>query len=306
MNVLITGGTGTISSGIAKESVKQGHNTYAITRGNHNSRNVKGVRYIQADVWNKEQIKKIMKDLDIDIVVECLVYNCEQLKISLENFSDKCKQYIFISTAGIFNREQGRVSENTKKDVIEWRYTRNKIKCEEYLKKYFKNRKNKFTIIRPFVTYGDYRVPFPITSRENQWTIFERIKNSCPIVACDNVKFAIIHIEDFSYGVVCLFNNKLAFNEDFNIAESNKEVYWDDILNLSGKILNKKINIIHIPLDVFKKVFIDIYDELKWNKTEDLLADDKKIKTVVNDFTQSITIEEGLKSTIKLVIKYLI
>lgn len=300
MNVLITGGTGTISSGIAKESVKQGYNTFAITRGNNSYRNIENVKYIKANVWNKDEMKKVLKNLNIDIVVECLVYNCEQLEISLDNFANRCKQYIFISTAGIYNREKGKVSENvTEKDVFEWEYTKNKIECEEKIKKFFSKRINKFTIIRPFVTYGDYRIPYPIVcSRAYQWTIFERIEKGYPIVGCNNVKFAIVHIEDFSYAVVKLFNNELAYNEDFHIAETGKEIYWDDVIKVAGSLLNKNVNIIHIPLEVFKNVYIEIYDELKWNKTTELLVDDSKIKSVVKEFKQSVTIEKGLQSTI--------
>lgn len=300
MNILVTGGTGTISSGIVEQSVKQGHKTFAITRGNHNTRNIENVTYIKANVYDKDEIKKMLENIDIDIVVECLAYNCNQLKISLENFADKCKQYIFISTAGIFDRKNGKINENTEKNLVEWKYTKDKIECESYLKEFFKNKKSKYTIVRPVVTYGNYRIPYPIVSDRNYlWTLFERIERDCPILACNNVKFSIVHINDFSYAVVKLFNNEQAFNNDFNIAESNKEIYWDEVINVCGKILNKKVNIIHIPLEVFEKIYSkEMYEELKWNKSTELLIDDSKIKSVVNDFKCSVTLEDGMKSTI--------
>jgi len=43
MKVLVTGGTGTISSGIVKKCQEDGIEVYAITRGNNNARNIKGV-----------------------------------------------------------------------------------------------------------------------------------------------------------------------------------------------------------------------------------------------------------------------
>lgn len=45
MRVLITGGTGTISSGLVNESVNRGYDTYAITRGSNNLRNIDGANY---------------------------------------------------------------------------------------------------------------------------------------------------------------------------------------------------------------------------------------------------------------------
>ena len=59
MRVLITGGTGTISSGLVKECVdRDGYEVFAITRGNNKSRNVDNVKYIYADVWNTEDVRK--------------------------------------------------------------------------------------------------------------------------------------------------------------------------------------------------------------------------------------------------------
>ncbi len=299
MNVLVTGGTGIISSGIVEEAVKQGYTVYAITRGIHNYRNVKGASYIMADVWDKKKIKEIMDGLKIDIVVECLVYSPEQLKISLENFAKRCKQYVFISTTAIYSYSKEKLNENAEQNQMKWRYTREKIECEKIIRQYYINVDDKFyTIVRPFVTYGNYRVPFPVISRKNQWTIFERINQNCPIVACKNVKIPIVHIDDFSYATVKLFNNEKAKNEAFHIAEAGKEIFWDDVVKVSAKVLHKKVNIIHVPVELFRKVFYDLYEELKWNKTTEMFVDDKKLKLVIGNFEQKINITKGISKTI--------
>ena len=120
MNVLITGGTGTISSGLVKESVNRGNMTYAITRGTQNVRNISGAIYITADIWNHDDIASKLGDLQFDVIVECLVYDVEQLKISLSNFADRCQQYIFISTAGVYQRiGEKRISENNPKNCTD-------------------------------------------------------------------------------------------------------------------------------------------------------------------------------------------
>lgn len=46
---------------------------------------------------------------------------------------------------------------------------------EESRPKYYKNRV-RYTIIRPTVTYGNYRIPFPIATRTPGWTFFDRMK----------------------------------------------------------------------------------------------------------------------------------
>lgn len=297
MKVLITGGTGTISSSIVKKCVQSGMEVYAITRGKHDFRNIDGVTYIIADVWNREEVKEALKGLRFDVVVECLVYDVAQLQSSLLNFGQLCNQYIFISTSGIYTRNSQniRICEDDEKDFDEWDYTKNKIECEQYLKQHCSEYDFTYTIIRPVVTYGNYRIPFPVATRNPPWTLFQRMLDNKPILACNNVKFSVIHSDDFSSAVVGLFQNPVAENEDFHIADVNGEIYWDDVITEAAKLLKVTPLVIHVPVEAYKLLFREIYDELKWNKSTPMLMDDSKIKKAVPTFKQKIFLDEGIK-----------
>ena len=43
--------------------------------------------------------------------------------------------------------------------------------------------------------------------------------------------------------VVSLFGNEKAFNEDFHITEMKNDIHWDDVIEISGKILGVKPSI---------------------------------------------------------------
>ena len=295
MNILITGGTGTISSGIARESIKRNYETWAITRGNSEYKNIDGVKYIHANVFNQEDLRSKLQGLQFDVVVECLVYNVDQLKISLENFSNICTTYVFVSTAGVYSRDGSkRIKESDEKNCVQWEYSRSKIECDDYLKEYCKKNSLKYIIIRPVVTYGEYRVPFPITTRNPGWTFFQRLKDGRPMLACDNVKCSVIHIDDFSYAVVSLFDNPRAINEDFHIASNEGDIYWDDVIYIAAEKLHVKPHIVHIRIEDIGSIWPEIYNELKWNKSTDFLVDDKKIKDVIPGFEQKVSIENGI------------
>lgn len=298
MKVLITGGTGTISSGLVEEAVNQGYETYAITRGSNNQRNIDGAIYLHADIWNTEDVELKLGELYFDVIVECLAYDVEQLKISLINFSGRCKQYVFISTAAIYNRiNSTRIRESDKKKFTEWSYTKDKIECENYLKDFSNKTGLKYTIVRPTVTYGDYRVPFPIATRTPGWTFFDRMIKGQPILAADNVLFSIIHITDFSKMVVALFNNEKAINEDFHITSNKNDIYWDDVVKMSGKILNVTPKVVHVSENVIKKIWPLIYDEIKYHKNTTQIFEDEKIRKATN-IEAKISIESGIKQTI--------
>lgn len=298
MKVLVTGGTGTISSGIVKALVEAGNETHAITRGNNRKRNIKGVNYIYGDVWNTEFVNSAL-DTNYDVVIECLVYNLAQLKISLSNFSKRCKQYVFVSTAGIYNRNgEERIKEDDEKNLVEWQYTKDKIECENYLINFCHNSGLNYTIIRPTVTYGDFRVPFPVATRNPGWTFFQRMIDGRLMLASDNVKFSVIHIDDFSDMVLELLGNEKAYNEAFHISDNSNDIYWDDVVNVAGDILAITPQIVHVPIEVFRKVYPSVYDELKYNKNMSLVLNDTKIKNVTQKQSK-INIQEGMKRIIE-------
>lgn len=298
MKVLITGGTGTISSGLVQESVNRNYETYAITRGTNNKRNIQGAKYLHADVWNTEHVREAINNLEFDVVVECLALNVEQMKISLENFADKCDQYIFISSVAVYNRVgNNRIKESDKKEFYEWAYAKNKMECEKFLIAYARKTGLKYTIIRPTVTYGDYRIPFPIATRTPGWTFFDRIQKGKLILASNNVLFSVIHIYDFSRMVVSLFENDHAVNEDFHISANGNEIYWDDVINKSAELLHIIPKVVHVHPDVIRKVWPAIYDEITLNKGTTLILDDQKIKNATS-IVAHVDIEKGLKKTI--------
>ncbi len=302
MKILVTGGTGTISSGIVRAAVEAGHTVYAYTRGKHAHRNVEGAISLVGDVWDAEDVARQVGDQVFDVVVECLVYNVEQLKLSLQNWAGRCKQYVFISTSGVYPRNPGgeRVTEDTPSGKLQWSYSANKLACENHLRSYCEQTKLTYTIVRPTVTYGDYRVPFPVVSRKNQWTLFQRILDGKPILSCcdSGIRFSIIHIDDFSRAVAGLFGNPAAVNEAFHISSDGCEYDWDEVIRVCEKSLGVQATILHVPVECFKYTFAYMYDEFRWSKSSSMVLSDQKLKRAVPTFTASVSLEEGLRSTV--------
>lgn len=108
--------------------------------------------------------------------------------------------------------------------------------------------------------------------------LFDRMKKGQIMLASDNVKFSVIHIDDFSKMVVSLFGNEKAFNEDFHITSNENDIHWDDVIEISGKILGVKPQFIHVSANVIQKIWPEIYDELAYNKNLSTILDDSKIK----------------------------
>ena len=303
MRVLITGGTGTISSGLVQEAVNRGYETYAITRGNCEYKNVPGAHYINGDLFNRDSFIKHIQGIYFDVVVECLVFNTEQLMYSLKTFEGLYKQYIFISTAVLEIPDPDfKVSENSRKDYSGREYIQNKIACEEMLADYFRGKTEHYSIVRPFFTYGAYHIRYGADSVWDEYANIYRIKNGLPVVCYKTVKVPLVYIEDFSRGVVSLFDNPQAYSKAFHIAESGKETTWEEVYYLIAKALETRASIIHLPSFLFKIFLPQRYEAIVGERGRTYSVIDSNLKQAVPSFSQNVNNELGVQKTVDNII----
>ena len=302
MKVLLIGGTGTISNEVTKKSIETGYSVYIMNRGRSNRGIDEKVKIIKADV-RKESIadlKSKLNNIVFDVVIDFISYNLDEMKKTLQFIT--CKQYIFISSATVYTPKNNfdKYKETDDKNNKEWIYCINKIQCEKYLKeKAFEDKNFIYTIVRPYVTYDERRIPYQMVPGVDYYTIIDRILKDLPIVVCgDNIKCTVTSSKDFAIGIVGLFQNKKAFNEDFHIT-ADKYTTWKNIIELLANKLNKKAFLIEIPIEYMKglnsnNTNIDIKQVLA-DKSRNMIFDNTKIKEAVSEFSNCSSIEDNIK-----------
>lgn len=305
MKILIIGGTGTLSSPIVDECICRGYEVTMINRGKRNHFINPKAELIKCDINNEEKLKSAVNGRSFDCCIDFLVFNEQQLQRSLRIFTESCHtdQYIFISSAQVYNTSIKGVKEEYSSELIQplWSYSINKVKCEKLLKDYCNTKKINYTIIRPGVTYGDTRIPYGMDPiRGKHWTIIERIKAGKPIITWNNGenKLNLTHVDDFAKGAVGLIGNEAAYNEAFNIV--GDYVYsWKEVLNTIGKIIGREVKTVDIPVDYYALELNEyVRGRLKGGRALDLCCSNAKLKRVVPDFKTTITLEDGIKRTL--------
>ncbi len=310
MTILFLGGTGRLSKDVAKLAVDQGNEVFLLTRGSDFRKQFVDDRYhmIYGDVREKEEAKKIISPYYFDVVVDFLTCNVDHLENTLDIISGKYKQYIFISTCAVYKRRQGEVISEDKTEIGNdyWNYAYDKFLCEKKIKEYFYNRSEVYTIIRPGVTYGNTRIPYPIITQdtEKEYSFLYRIINDQPIAVFDQglIMTTLTHTRDFAKGVVGLMCNNSAFGEAFHIT-SDEKTNWGEVLDDLEDILGKKI----IRLQLRQE---DIYSEIPYYR--DILLGDKglpsqydnsKIKSVVKGLSFDVRLIDGLRETVNYLLE---
>lgn len=302
MKILLIGGTGVLSTDIRELSVKEGHEVYILNRGKSKNKNTnEKVKYIKGDIRRVEHLKEEFKNSYFDVVIDFLSYSRNGIKDTLEIFNNKCDQYIFISSATAYKKTKKgeKITEDYELENPNSEYARGKADCEKYLEENYKITGQKYTIVRPYVTYSDTRIPFAIIPQEKQWSLVKRILNNKPIVLWDNGQAicTLTSTKDFAVGIVGLLKNEKAYNEAFHIT-TDYTLSWYEALQDIGKAIGKQVIIANIPTDFIVNKMPEVKDTLLGDKALDREFDNTKIKDAVPNFNAQIKFEEGIKSTI--------
>ena len=302
MNVLVIGGTGVLSTDVCRLAAEKGFSVYALNRGRRKHLLDPAVQLITADVKNEPAgaVREKLGGLFFDTVIDFIAFTAEDVRKHLEIVSGKCGQFILVSSAAVYKRDGvGRITDESPAGNRQWGYARNKCFCEEKLKESFAEHCKNWTIVRPYVTYNDTRIPYPMNSDDN-WTLINRILHGKPVVVWDDgeARCTITHAKDFAAGAVGLFGNERAYGQSFNTT-SDCVRSWKKILEEVVEAAGCKADIEQIPLSRI----VALLPEYRWfteaNKEVDMIIDSGKLRTVVPESGAGIPFEQGIRGTVE-------
>lgn len=301
MKLLIIGGTGVLSGAVAREAIKQGIDVYILHRGTKPHLIPKGVKSLIADARDAHRVVTVLDGMIFDSLIDFICYNKPQLIHSYQLFHKYTRQYIFISTACVYDTSlPGMKSEDAPKVLKSWLYSKEKWECEKYLMNESKKSGIPYTIIRPAVTYDDTRIPYGITPVYGyHWTLIGRALSNKPIITWDGGKarWNLMRVEDFAIGVVATVGNSKAYNNAFNV--SGDDAYsWQDVLDALAKAINHPVKTIDISSQEYKRLYSSRSGEIS-GRAHDSIIDNSKIKQLAPSFQTHISLEEGVMMVVE-------
>lgn len=307
MRALFIGGTGTISSAITALAPQCGFELYLLNRGNRTELVPEGVKVIQADINNEEDVREKLKDMTFDVVAEFIAFDVDALKRDVRLFKGRTKQYIFISSASAYQKPLSSpfITESTPLSNPYWEYSRNKIAGEEYLMKEYRENGFPITIVRPSHTYGDFSIPTAIHGKNGSFSVIDRIRNGKKIIVHGDGSslWTLTHNTDFAKAFVGLMGNPHAIGEAVQIT-SDESLTWNQIYEIIGSALGVKPQIVHIPSDILIKSNPDLMGSLLGDKSHTVIFDNSKIKRLVPGFTATVRFDQGVRSSLQYILSH--
>lgn len=309
MRILFIGGTGTISTAITKQLLENtNHQLYLINRGNRNDKLSDRVHLIQADINHEEEVASKIKDLHFDVVADFIAFVPSQLERDYRLFEGKTKQFIFISSASAYQKPLSdyRITEGTPLSNPYWEYSRNKIACEDFLMKKYRENGFPVTIVRPSHTYDERSVPLGVHGANGSWQVIKRIMDGKPVIIHGDGTslWTMTHNSDFAKGFIGLMGNLHAIGEAVQIT-SDESLTWNQIYKSIADNLGVALKPYYVPSDFLDAVGnYDLKGGLIGDKSNSVVFDNSKLKRLVPSFVATTRFDEGIAQTLHHVLTH--
>jgi nucleoside-diphosphate-sugar epimerase len=309
MKALFIGGTGTISTEISKKLAREGHDLYLINRGKRNHLLASfDINYLTCDINDEDKVAQLIDEHEFDVVVDFIAFVPHQLERDYRLFRGKTKQFIFISSASAYQKPLSdyRIDEGTPLSNPYWQYSRDKIACEEYLTKLYREEGFPITIVRPSHTYCERRIPVGLYGNKSSWAVASRmLRGKQVIVHGDGTSlWTMTQSRDFAVAFTGLMGNIHAIGEAVNIT-SDESLTWNQIYQALANALGVEYKPYYVASTFLDKASNnDYFSPLIGDKANTVVFDNAKIKRLVPEFNATIRFDQGVKETVEYILSH--
>lgn len=309
MKALFIGGTGTISMAITRLlATKPEWELYLLNRGSRSDTLPAGVKTLAADINDEAKVAELIADLQFDVVCDFIGFVKEQLERDYRLFRGKTKQFMYISSASAYQKPLSNhiITEGTPLANPYWEYSRNKIACEEYLMKLYREENFPVTIIRPSHTYDERNVPLGVHGSCGSYQVIKRMLEGKPVIVHGDGTslWTMTHNSDFAAGFVGLMGNAHAIGESFQIT-SDESLTWNQIYTTIANCLGVEYKPYYVASDFLASVSdYDLRGGLLGDKANTVVFDNTKLKRAVPGFTATVRFEQGVRRTLEYVLSH--
>ena len=312
MKALFIGGTGVISTAVVKRLVDELHwEVWLLNRGTRKGVVPEGVHQILADINDEAAVAEKMKDLTFDTVCEFIGFQVKDVERDYRLFKNKTKQYIYTSSASAYHKPAAGyiVNEGTTLANPHWQYSRDKISCEEFLMKKYREEGFPVTIVRPSHTYDERHIPLGVHGKNGFWQVIRRMQEGRPVlIHGDGTSlWTVTFNTDFAIGYTGLMGNRHAIGEAFQIT-GDETLTWNQIYQTIADALGVELKACHVASEFLaaagEKYGYDFEGGLLGDKAVSVVFDNRKLKRAVPDMRTEVRFDQGVRIALDYVLSH--
>ncbi len=298
MHVLFIGGTGLISTAIARQLLEAGHKVTLFNRGQSESRLPPGAETIMGDRKDYAAFEQTFADKSYDVVVDMVAFHPDDSASAIRAFAGRCGQFIHCSTVCVYSGPVAQIpTTETEPYHSLGSYGKDKIVCELLLLQAFEDQRFPVTIMRPSHSYGEGGDIIRSVGPGN--TFIDRLRKAKPLLVQGdgNSLWAACHVDDVARGFIATMGNGRCLGEAYNIA-GDEWFTWNQYHDQVAEVCGGTFSPVHIPTDTLRRLAPGLtgstYDILQWPS----VFDNSKLKRDTDYAGQTISFKEGTRRTL--------
>ena len=255
MDVLFLGGTGLISTAIARKLLERGHRVTCFNRGRSQSRLPESPRLeiVHGDRSDRAAFESAFADRRFDVVVDMIAFHPDDTASAIRAFAGRCGQFIHCSTVCVYSGPPTTIpTPETEPYHSIGGYGKNKAAIEELLLAEHARSGFPATILRPSHSYGEgASLIRPFGAWDSFATFADRLRKGKPvIVPGDGVGlWASCHVDDVAEGFIAVMGQEAALGQCFNIT-GEENMTWNDYHAQVADVVGGIFRPVHIPMDI--------------------------------------------------------
>jgi UDP-glucose 4-epimerase len=228
MRILIMGGTRFIGIYLTHLLTAQEHDVVLFNRGNQPA--PLGIeKQIQGDRTDPEQLEAELQGEEFDVIFDNNGRELSDTQPLVELFKDRVKQFIYVSSAGVYLKSDSLPHQETDPVDPNSRH-KGKFETEAYLQE----QGIPFTSVRPVYIYG------PQNYNDLEAWFFDRIVRDRPIPIPGNGAHLtqLGHVKDLAAAMVSMLGNPRAVGQIYNIS-GDRYVTFDGLARACAEAAGK-------------------------------------------------------------------
>lgn len=248
MKVLVVGGTGLISTGIVEHLLARGASVTLFNRGQRDGGAPSATSVIVGDRNRPGEFEERLARERFDVVIDMICFSPAQAEATVRAFAGRTEQLIFCSSVcayGVDIPPHVLIDETFPRRPIS-EYGRNKVACEERLRRAQTDGCFETTIIRPSNTYGPGASL--IDQMEFDSAVWDRVQSGLPVLcAGDGLGlWQATHRSDVGRLFAHAAGNPKTYGEDFN-ATRDHVFTWRDYYREAAEALGARARLVLAP-----------------------------------------------------------
>lgn len=226
MDLLLIGGSGVISSAVARRAVQLGHRVSVLTRGRSSRSFPHGVEQLVADVHQPFAVAQVLAGRHFDCAVSFVAYSAADVDAELAGLAGHCDQVVLLSTCSVYRKPATLpITEDHPRCSPRFEYPAGKIEAEDRFWRTTSELGLSATVVRTSHVYDHTTLPLLAG-----WTAVDRFRRRAPMVVHGDGSslWNVLHARDFATAFGPLLGHPAGLGATLQVTHP-RSISWDEI-----------------------------------------------------------------------------